>query len=73
MAAQNEFREKNTEKPAEKPSAKKKDATENTAPKTTLRNLGQRLDKKRTKTVIGVGLTLFSFFTFLSCFSFFFT
>lgn len=73
MAAQNEFREKNTEKPTEKPAGKKKDAAAKTAPKTSLRSLGQRLDKKRTKTIIGVGLTLFSFFTFLSCFSFFFT
>ncbi len=74
MAVQNEFREKNEEKPAEK-QAKKKVVAEpkEAAPKTSLKNLGQRLDKKRAKTIIGVVLTLFSFFTFLSCFSFFFT
>ncbi|MES2555577.1 MAG: DNA translocase FtsK 4TM domain-containing protein [Bacteroidota bacterium] len=75
MAVQNEFREKNEEKPVEK-QAKKKVVAEpqkEAAPKTSLKNLGQRLDKKRTKTIIGVVLTLFSFFTFLSCFSFFFT
>ncbi|MDH4471166.1 MAG: DNA translocase FtsK 4TM domain-containing protein [Fluviicola sp.] len=74
MAVQNEFREKNEEKPVEKQAKKKVvEPKEPAAPKTSLKNLGQRLDKKRTKTIIGVLLTLFSFFTFLSCFSFFFT
>ncbi|ASS49395.1 MAG: cell division protein FtsK [Candidatus Fluviicola riflensis] len=75
MAVQNEFREKNEEKPVEKQAKKKvvAEPKQEAAPKTSLKNLGQRLDKKRTKTIIGVVLTLFSFFTFLSCFSFFFT
>jgi S-DNA-T family DNA segregation ATPase FtsK/SpoIIIE len=73
MAVQNEFREKNEEKPAEKQAKKKVVEPKEAAPKTSLKNLGQRLDKKRTKTIVGVVLTLFSFFTFLSCFSFFFT
>jgi len=73
MAVQNEFREKNEEKPAEKQAKKKVVEPKEPAPKTSLKNLGQRLDKKRTKTIVGVVLTLFSFFTVLSCFSFFFT
>lgn len=73
MAVQNEFREKNEEKPVEKQAKKKVVEPKEAAPRTSLKNLGQRLDKKRTKTIIGVVLTLFSFFTFLSCFSFFFT
>ena len=73
MAVQNEFREKNEEKPAEKQAKKKVVEPKEATPKTSLKNLGQRLDKKRTKTIVGVVLTLFSFFTFLSCFSFFFT
>lgn len=73
MAVQNEFREKNEEKPTEKQPKKKAAEPKGETPKTSLKNLGERFDKKRTKTIIGVGLVLFSFFTFLSCFSFFFT
>lgn len=81
MAVQNEFREKGADdKQAEKPRSsartgekKKADAPKEGAARTSLKNLGERFDKKRTKTIIGVMLVLFSFFTFLSCFSFFFT
>jgi len=73
MALRNEFREKSEEKPIEKPTRKKPTEPKEPVAKTSLRQLGDRFDKKRTKTIIGVALTLFSFFTFLSCFSFFFT
>jgi len=79
MAVQNEFRERGNEKPTEKQSGGKADAkkksgeAKSVASKTSLKNLSERFDKKRTKTIIGVGLVLFSFFTFLSCFSYFFT
>jgi len=73
MAVQNEFRQKSeAEEPKEKP-AKKKAAAVPDGEKNTLNRLAERFDKKRTKTIIGVLLVLFSFFTFLSCFSFFFT
>lgn len=73
MALRNEFREKSEEKPTEKPTRKKPSESKEPVAKKSLRQLGERFDKKRTKTIIGVALTLFSFFTFLSCFSFFFT
>jgi S-DNA-T family DNA segregation ATPase FtsK/SpoIIIE len=79
MAVQNEFREKSDGKPdggakaAAQTGAKKKTTPKGDVPKTSLKNLAERFDKKRTKTIIGVGLVLFSFFTFLSCFSYFFT
>jgi len=73
MAVQNEFRQKGEETPKEKPAPKKKAAAAPAGERTTLKKLTERLDKKRTKTIIGVLLVLFSFFTFLSCFSFFFT
>ncbi len=73
MALRNEFREKSEEKPTEKPTRKKPSEPKEPVSRKSLRQLGERFDKKRTKTIIGVALTLFSFFTFLSCFSFFFT
>src|SRR6218665_1849261 len=38
-----------------------------------LKGLTSRFDKKRTKTIIGILMVLFSFFAFLSCVSYFFT
>jgi len=38
-----------------------------------LKGLAARFDKKRTKTIVGILLVLFSFFAFLSCASYFFT
>lgn len=38
-----------------------------------LDRLSNRFDKKRVKTIFGIAMVLFSFFTFLSCFSYFFT
>lgn len=55
---------------------KEKKTTSNRAEKETkisLKGFGSRFDKKRTKTVVGIALVLFSFFTFLSCVSYFFT
>lgn len=73
MAVQNEFREKKEEPVTEQPTRKKAPEKAPSEERTTLKKLGERLDKKRTKTIIGIVLVLFSFFTFLSCFSFFFT
>jgi S-DNA-T family DNA segregation ATPase FtsK/SpoIIIE len=73
MAVQNEFREKGAEEPKEKQVKQPVKESKSLLSKTPLRNLGERLDKKRTKTILGVGFVLFSFFTFLSCFSYFFT
>lgn len=38
-----------------------------------LKGIAARFDKKRTKTIIGILMVLFSFFAFLSCVSYFFT
>lgn len=73
MAAQNEIREKGAAEPKEKAPKKAAKTEKKGAAGGMLRNFGSRLDKKRTKTVLGVGLVLFSFFTFLSCISYFFT
>jgi DNA segregation ATPase FtsK/SpoIIIE, S-DNA-T family len=77
MALQNEFRERHEEAPKEpvkEKAARKKPASAPVDVKAgPLKKLSERLDKKRTKTVIGIALVLISFFTFLSCLSFFFT
>lgn len=75
MALENEFRQKGEESISEKPQKKKVRATKDTSEEAAkpLRKLTDRFDKKRTKTILGIGFVLFSFFTFLSCFSYFFT
>lgn len=85
MALENEFRpkeevveEKSTKRTRyttgdveEKDTPKKEKSKAKTA--APLKNLSERFDKKRTKTIIGIILVLFSFFSFLSCVSYFFT
>lgn len=75
MAQENEFIRKE-EKTAEKPPVKKP-VKERKAPadprKNPLAALSNRLDKKRTKTILGVILVLFSFYFFFACFSYLFT
>lgn len=59
--------------PAPKGRARIKKEKSESKPGTPLRGLSERFDKKRTKTIIGILLVLFSFFAFLSCVSYFFT
>lgn len=81
MASQNEFKEKVNPSPTEKQEKKNLSASkgESVEKKSSdsknpvIKRLSERFDKKRTKTIIGVVLVIFSFFTFLSCLSFFFT
>ncbi|MGV3609496.1 MAG: DNA translocase FtsK 4TM domain-containing protein [Fluviicola sp.] len=76
MALENEYRQK-SEQPAEEQTkkapkgkpAKERKPSENAL----LERLSNRFDKKRFKTILGIAMILFSFFTFLSCFSYFFT
>ncbi len=81
MAKENEFirkedinkeeikKEKVVPKAPKKPEkAEKSDAKNNP-----LDTFISRLDKKRTKTILGAILVLFSFYFFLSCFSYIFT
>lgn len=74
MELENEYKAKNSAE-AEKPKAEKKpEKPENNADKNAfIERLSNRYDKKRVKTVLGIVLVLFSFFTFLSCVSYFFT
>lgn len=77
MAIENEYRQKGEEQIEE--TTKKKSRKEKPEPKEKegknplMERLSSRFDKKRTKTIFGIGMVLFSFFTFLSCFSYFFT
>ena len=76
MAVENEYRQKSeqtaeeqTKKaPKGKPSKERKPSDN-----ALLDRLANRFDKKRFKTILGIAMILFSFFTFLSCFSYFFT
>lgn len=76
MALENEYRQKGEQEAEEKikknPKAgvkKERKSTDNAL----LDRLLNRFDKKRFKTIMGIAMVLFSFFTFLSCFSYFFT
>ncbi len=76
MAVENEYRQKGEQQAEEKikkdPKAgvkKERKASDNAL----LDRLSNRFDKKRVKTILGIAMVLFSFFTFLSCFSYFFT
>ena len=79
MALENEYRVKGAdEEVVEKPGkAKQKESrVKSDAPleaKKMVGGLFQRFDKKRTKTILGISLVLFSCFTFLSSVSYFFT
>jgi S-DNA-T family DNA segregation ATPase FtsK/SpoIIIE len=76
MALENEYRQKSEQTaeeqakkaPKGKP-VKERKPTDNAL----LDRLANRFDKKRFKTILGIAMILFSFFTFLSCFSYFFT
>lgn len=76
MALENEYRQKGEQQAEEKtqknPKAgakKERKSTDNAL----LDRLLNRFDTKRFKTILGIAMVLFSFFTFLSCFSYFFT
>ncbi|WP_294671390.1 DNA translocase FtsK [uncultured Fluviicola sp.] len=76
MALENEYRQKSeqtaeeqTKKAPKGKPAKERKPTDNAL----LDRLANRFDKKRFKTILGIAMILFSFFTFLSCFSYFFT
>lgn len=76
MAVENEYRQKGEQQAEEK---NKKDSKagvkkeRKTSDNALLDRLLSRFDKKRVKTIFGIAMVLFSFFTFLSCFSYFFT
>ncbi|MNU80775.1 DNA translocase SpoIIIE [compost metagenome] len=76
MAVENEYRQKGEQQAEEKnkkdskTSVKKERKTSDNA---LMDRLLSRFDKKRVKTIFGIAMVLFSFFTFLSCFSYFFT
>lgn len=79
MAAENEFIRKE-EKPVEKAATNPKSAPKPREPKGSkpriknpLADLSTRFDKKRTKTVLGALLVLFSFYFFFACLSYLFT
>ena len=76
MALENEYRQKSEQTAEEKTKkdpkgkpAKERKPSDNAL----LDRLSNRFDKKRFKTILGIAMVLFSFFTFLSCFSYFFT
>ena len=76
MAVENEYRQKGEQQAEEKIKKdskagvkKERKASDNAL----LDRLANRFDKKRVKTILGIAMVLFSFFTFLSCFSYFFT
>lgn len=77
MALENEYRQKSEQAAEEK--TKKESVTAEKSRKrkpsdnALLDRLSNRFDKKRVKTILGIAMVLFSFFTFLSCFSYFFT
>ncbi|MCC6702476.1 MAG: DNA translocase FtsK [Fluviicola sp.] len=77
MAIENEYRQKGEEQAEPKPERSKAKAKakepSGEGVKKQLSGLTQRFDKKRTKTIIGIGLVLFACFTFLSSLSYFFT
>jgi DNA segregation ATPase FtsK/SpoIIIE, S-DNA-T family len=80
MAVENEYRQKSeqTEGKSDSNQDKKEPKGKGVkSPKASgnalLDRLSNRFDKKRVKTILGIVLVLFSFFTFLSCFSYFFT
>lgn len=76
MALENEYRQKSEQTADEKikKEAKGKPAKERKpSDNALLDRLSNRFDKKRFKTILGIAMILFSFFTFLSCFSYFFT
>lgn len=76
MTLENEYRQKSEQSAEEKTKkepkgkvAKERKPSDNAL----LERLSNRFDKKRVKTILGILMVLFSFFTFLSCFSYFFT
>lgn len=82
MAQENEFIRKEEKEKAEeeKRAAEKKPARERKKPqapvdprKNPLAALSNRLDKKRTKTILGAILVLFAFYFFFACLSYLFT
>lgn len=76
MTLENEYRQKSEQAAEEKTKkeTKGKPSKEGKSSDNALLNrLSNRFDKKRVKTILGIAMVLFSFFTFLSCFSYFFT
>ena len=76
MTLENEYRQKSeqaTEDKTKKESKGKPAKERKSSDNALLDRLSNRFDKKRVKTILGIAMVLFSFFTFLSCFSYFFT
>lgn len=77
MAVENEYRQKGEQQAEEKNNKKDSKAgvkkERRTSDNALMDRLLSRFDKKRVKTILGIAMVLFSFFTFLSCFSYFFT
>lgn len=77
MAVENEYRQKGEQQAEEKNNKKDSKAgvkkERRTSENALMDRLLSRFDKKRVKTILGIAMVLFSFFTFLSCFSYFFT
>lgn len=76
MALENEYRQKDEEiqeETSKKKTSKKNVSQTPTSENQLLNRLSSRFDKKRTKTILGIAMVLVSVFTFLSCFSYFFT
>lgn len=76
MALENEYRQKGeqtAEEKAKKDSKGKSAKVRKPSDNALVERLLNRFDKKRFKTILGIAMILFSFFTFLSCFSYFFT
>ncbi len=76
MAVENEYRQKGEQQAEEKIKKDSKAGVKKerkVSDNALLDRLANRFDKKRVKTILGIAMVLFSFFTFLSCFSYFFT
>jgi S-DNA-T family DNA segregation ATPase FtsK/SpoIIIE len=74
MAVKNEFIQNEAEdKTTASKRKKEKVVSDESSSKRTFLKFGERIDKKRVRTVIGIAFVLFSFFSFLACFSYFFT
>jgi S-DNA-T family DNA segregation ATPase FtsK/SpoIIIE len=74
MAVKNEFIQNDgADKPTASSRKKEKVVASDSTSKKSLFKFGERIDKKRVRTILGIAFVLFSFFSFLACFSYFFT
>lgn len=74
MAVKNEFIQNEAEEKTTTAKRKKEKVVAGEASsKNIFSKFGERIDKKRVRTILGIAFVLFSFFSFLACFSYFFT